>query len=89
MFSLFILDCNDPNKTGYQLGNPSTTTYGGIVSVNLCDTGYIGTPSVNKIACEADGSWSDVSGCNIVSKYSLFLAPGCVAQSVGHLTRKS
>ena len=62
-------DCHSPTKTGYQLGNPSATTYGGNVSVDICDTGYTGSPSVSQISCKADGNWSNVSGCSIVSKY--------------------
>ena len=39
------------------------------MTVDSCDTGYTGNPSVNQITCEASGSWSDISGCIIVSKY--------------------
>ena len=35
-------------------------------SVDSCDTGYTGNPSVNEIICQDSGDWSDVTGCTIV-----------------------
>ena len=38
------------------------------MSVDSCDTGYTGNPSVNELTCQDTGSWSNVTGCTIVGK---------------------
>ena len=64
-------DCNSPIKVGYNLGNPTATTYRGRVSVDSCDTGYSGNPSVTELTCHDTGSWSDVTGCTILGKLTV------------------
>ena len=63
-----LLDCGKPENTGYDIGTPLETTYQGRVSVDSCDTGYKGEPSVDHLNCKADGYWSEVTGCQLVGK---------------------
>ena len=64
-------DCTSPIKVGYKLGTPTATIYRGRVSVDSCDTGYSGDPSVTELTCQDTGSWSDVTGCIIVGKLAV------------------
>lgn len=67
-----MLDCGSPTMTGFDLGTPLETTYQGRVSVDSCDTGYQGTPSIDHLKCKADGNWSEVIGCQLVGKTIIF-----------------
>ena len=70
-YCLLILDCDYPTKVGYNLGTPTANTYNSTVSVNSCDTGYTGNPSLAELTCEENGTWSEVSGCTIVGTLAM------------------
>ena len=63
-----IVDCESPAKVGYRFETASDLATGSTVGVQSCDTGYEGLPSVNEITCLDNGTWSDVTGCNLVGK---------------------
>ena len=75
MFHSSIKDCSIPSETGYDFTGTTATTYLG-TSNAACATGYEGTASPAQIQCEAGGSWTTVTGCNIKGKniisYALF-----------------
>lgn len=65
-----IIDCAEPTTTGYSYLNGTGTTYGETYNT-ACATGYIGTAYPAQVICRADGNWTDISGCAILSKGSL------------------
>ena len=66
MSEMFLVDCGAPSTSdGYTLGNVGGTTFGQTVPFS-CATGYNGDEG--EIQCQADQSWSQLSGCVIVSK---------------------
>ena len=67
-----IVDCESPSKVGYVFETVSDLATGSTVGVQSCDTGYEGPLSDNEITCLDNGVWSDVTGCNLVGKYSSF-----------------
>ena len=58
--------------TGYTFTSTTATTYGGTSSVS-CAKGYDGTASPATVSCQADGSWTTVSGCGIEGIYKCLL----------------
>ena len=71
MFFFSIIDCNTPSETGYEFTGTSATTYLG-TSNTACATGYKGIASPAQVHCEANGTWTIVTGCNIKGKNIIF-----------------
>ena len=78
---MFLVDCGAPSTSdGYTLGNVGGTTFGQTVSFS-CATGYTGNGG--EIQCQADQSWSPLSGCVIVSKLlGISISPSYVVPQV-------
>ena len=73
MFNSSIKDCSTPTETGYDFTGTTATTYLGTSNV-ACATGYDGTASPAQIQCEANGSWTTVTGCTITGKCFILYA---------------
>ena len=57
-------------KTGYSYSGTTGTTFSETSTVS-CGEGYEGTASPSTVTCEATGTWTDVTGCNIKSTLKL------------------
>ena len=64
MFIFSPKDCGTPVKEGYLFSTPNPKTlYGSTVNVSCADC-YGEGPDKSQLTCEADGNWTDISGCN-------------------------
>ena len=66
--SHYFPDCGAPSQAGYTIDASAGTTFESVATVDsACLDGYTGevttTPTVT---CEADGNWTQASGCDPV-----------------------
>ena len=67
-YNNFLPDCGAPSQAGFSIDASAGTTYQSVANVDpACLDGYTGEVAPGTtVACRADGTWDQASGCDPV-----------------------